>query len=482
MYNIAELLSAQTGKEMAMIEKFLTELIAIINDSIMQDHIVQVKGIGTFKVVLVRERESVHVNTGERIVIPSHHKITFLPETKLKDLINKPFASFETIEVGEDQDGLMNLTSSEKEETDKNMIEKDNLPVYQEPKPVVGNEEEATKQEREEQSTPPEPVPLSSPPPPPPPPPPVDSESIMSTWEEKPMQPAPEPVPVSLPAPVPFPPVDNEIHPTWEEERVQPEPKPVSSPPTPPSPPSTHRRRPEKQVKTKKQKAKKPSITALMAALFFLLFVLLGGGIWYFFFYNKTSESFYAERFGVRIAEETTALLSADTIPSDVLLEEVNAALDSMAFVQPESNGADTTGTEVAEEPATVPVSTSPASATATPETAPPPTTARPVTTTSPQTATATTSTSTSANNVMARVRIESGQRLTLIAEKYYGLKVFWVYIYEFNKTTIGSNPDRVSVGMEILVPAKELYDIDANSAASVERATALQRSIMGGN
>jgi len=76
---------------------------------------------------------------------------------------------------------------------------------------------------------------------------------------------------------------------------------------------------------------------------------------------------------------------------------------------------------------------------------------------------------------------MQSGQRLTLISEKYYGLKVFWVYIYEFNKEKIGSNPDRIPVGMEILVPTKEFYDIDPTSTTSVERATALQRRIMAG-
>ena len=81
--------------------------------------------------------------------------------------------------------------------------------------------------------------------------------------------------------------------------------------------------------------------------------------------------------------------------------------------------------------------------------------------------------------NVLAIFKINPGQRLTLIAEKYYGLKVFWVYLYEYNKEKIGSNPDRIPVGMEILVPTKEMYDIDATNAASVEKAKALERTIV---
>jgi len=85
-------------------------------------------------------------------------------------------------------------------------------------------------------------------------------------------------------------------------------------------------------------------------------------------------------------------------------------------------------------------------------------------------------------DEIIAKIKIEAGQRLTLIAEKYYGHKVFWVYLYEYNKSKIGSNPNRVLPGMEILVPAKEIYGIDANNPASVEKATALERSIMGRN
>jgi hypothetical protein len=89
------------------------------------------------------------------------------------------------------------------------------------------------------------------------------------------------------------------------------------------------------------------------------------------------------------------------------------------------------------------------------------------------------TTTVASNNNVLAKVRIEAGQRLTLIAEKYYGNKIFWVYIYEYNKAKIGSNPNRILPGMEILVPIKTMYDIDANSAVSIEKATVIQRQIV---
>jgi cytoskeletal protein RodZ len=222
--------------------------------------------------------------------------------------------------------------------------------------------------------------------------------------------------------------------------------------------------------KKRKHKSKSLSTRLLLGILFFLLFVLIGGGVWYFLFYQSAMNEYYEERLDSRVSGENTAIASSDILPLDTLQESISITPDSIVSQQPESLNADTTKTEVPETPVT----------TTTPETAPPPTTSRPVTTpASPQTTTTTTTSAT--NNVLARVTMEPGQRLTLIAEKYYGLKVFWVYIYEYNKEKIGPNPDRIPTGMEILVPAREIYDINANSAASVERATALQRRIMSG-
>lgn len=75
---------------------------------------------------------------------------------------------------------------------------------------------------------------------------------------------------------------------------------------------------------------------------------------------------------------------------------------------------------------------------------------------------------------VVATVRLEPGQFLTKLAEKYYGNKVFWVYIYEFNKSKI-ADPNHIPTNMEIKIPAKELYGIDADNSASVEKAKAIQ-------
>ena len=82
---------------------------------------------------------------------------------------------------------------------------------------------------------------------------------------------------------------------------------------------------------------------------------------------------------------------------------------------------------------------------------------------------------------VLAKVKIEPGSRLTLISLEYYGSKIFWVYLYEFNKSVI-KDPNNVPVGTEIQVPAAEVYGIDRYSRASVDKAAARQTEILSGN
>lgn len=84
------------------------------------------------------------------------------------------------------------------------------------------------------------------------------------------------------------------------------------------------------------------------------------------------------------------------------------------------------------------------------------------------------------ANNTkeIGKDTIAHGDRLTVIALKYYGHKIFWVYLYEYNKAVI-ADPNNVPIGTEIRIPAPELYGIDASSAESREKAAALQSEIL---
>jgi len=98
---LAQQLSRKHKIQQKEAERFISLLIDVLNDGLHQEKIVKVKGLGTFKVINVKERESVNVNTGERILIEGRSKITFTPDTVMKELVNKPFAQFTTVPVNE---------------------------------------------------------------------------------------------------------------------------------------------------------------------------------------------------------------------------------------------------------------------------------------------------------------------------------------------------------------------------------------------
>lgn len=102
--DLALILSEQTGKSTEEALRFLQEFIAVVSEGVYNDKLVKVKGLGTFKIIRVEERASVSVNSGERFVIPSHYKFSFTPDKELKELVNKPFSLFDTVELNEEVD------------------------------------------------------------------------------------------------------------------------------------------------------------------------------------------------------------------------------------------------------------------------------------------------------------------------------------------------------------------------------------------
>ena len=76
---------------------FVNDMFDIIQSGLEKDKAVKVKGFGTFKIISVDDRESINVNTGERVLIEGHSKITFTPDSVIKELVNKPFSQFETV-------------------------------------------------------------------------------------------------------------------------------------------------------------------------------------------------------------------------------------------------------------------------------------------------------------------------------------------------------------------------------------------------
>lgn len=85
-------------------EKFVSAMFDVVNEGLKNDKLVKVKGLGTFKVQAVKPRESVNVNTGERVLIEGHDKVSFTPDASMKELVNKPFAQFETVVLNDGVD------------------------------------------------------------------------------------------------------------------------------------------------------------------------------------------------------------------------------------------------------------------------------------------------------------------------------------------------------------------------------------------
>lgn len=82
-------------------EAFINSMFSVIRQGLEADRQVKIRGFGTFKIIDVEARESVSVNTGERVVIESHRKVTFTPDATMKELVNKPFSLFNTVALND---------------------------------------------------------------------------------------------------------------------------------------------------------------------------------------------------------------------------------------------------------------------------------------------------------------------------------------------------------------------------------------------
>ncbi len=104
-------------------EKFVSAIFDVVNEGLKTDKLVKVKGLGTFKVQAVKPRESVNVNTGERVLIEGHEKVSFTPDATMKELVNKPFAQFETVVLNDGVDFADIESKSDDEEKVENTDE-----------------------------------------------------------------------------------------------------------------------------------------------------------------------------------------------------------------------------------------------------------------------------------------------------------------------------------------------------------------------
>ena len=189
MAELADMLAQKAGISKREAQQFLTDFVETIQDGVNNDKLVKIKGLGTFKVIDVDARESVNVNTGERVTIDSHQKLTFTPDAAMKELVNKPFSQFETVVLN---DGV--------EFDDEPEVEEPTI-AEETPEPVV------------------EPTPEPEPEP-----------TIVPELEPEPVVvPEPEPEPTIVPEPEPEPVIVPEPEPEPEPEPM-PEPEPETDP------------------------------------------------------------------------------------------------------------------------------------------------------------------------------------------------------------------------------------------------------------
>ena len=161
---LAAVLVTKSGLKKKEAERFATVMFDVVKEGLSADRQVKIKGLGTFKVIDIDSRESVDVNTGERMVIEGHDKITFTPDATMKELVNKPFSQFETVVLADGVD----FTGDEDEELEvdiENDMEPEPEPVgapvlIEEPEPVEEPAEEPAPEPEPEAIEAPEPEPV----------------------------------------------------------------------------------------------------------------------------------------------------------------------------------------------------------------------------------------------------------------------------------------------------------------------------------
>ena len=104
LYDLCGVLVSKNGLEDKEARRFVQAMFDIIQEGLDEDKVVKVKGLGTFKIIDVDARESINVNTGGRVLIEGHSKLTFTPDSVMKEIVNKPFSQFETVVLNDGVD------------------------------------------------------------------------------------------------------------------------------------------------------------------------------------------------------------------------------------------------------------------------------------------------------------------------------------------------------------------------------------------
>lgn len=420
--DIVDLFAAKTGQNKKDAEKVLRELLDVMASNICQDGILKLRDFGTFKVVEVSSRESVDVNTGAKIEIASHKKLSFVPDKNLKELVNKPFSLFEPELLKEgvtfDQMELDTLSEEENEDCENEMSDSSVL-------------EDTTQLIDSSDSVEDNPIP-------------VVEETSSS-----------EAVPLDV--------INEDKNPVAEDiapRIVEQGKNPVAIEDEKPTAIDTPAKEEPKEAEPElfiwktapiDDEIQSNTVKIWWVAIACLIFLILGGFISYIFYGRDNSSPDQLWNSPVATVDSSSAH-QLDTASAGIVNEGLDS-LESLESVPPAVQHQPRPDTVKKEKPQVAVAKKA--------ETAPKvqqPKTSKGVTEV-----------------------ISGGSTFRTLALKHYGSKEFWVYIYLANKDKV-PHPNMLRSGLELLIPNAASLGIDVNDSASIKRAKQLSEKVIREN
>ena len=150
--HLADILVKKNGLADNEAQNFVNGIFEVIKEGLETDKLVKIKGFGTFKIIDVDPRESVNVNTGERVLIEGHQKVTFTPDSTMKEMVNRPFSQFDTVILkdGVDFSGIdITIDNNNTQDTEEdNLIAEEEVAVSVDNKAEGKNVEEKSVEEK----------------------------------------------------------------------------------------------------------------------------------------------------------------------------------------------------------------------------------------------------------------------------------------------------------------------------------------------
>ena len=443
--DLCKILAEKTGKDIEWTTRFVKELLDILSTQVDESNAVEIKGLGTFKAQYIEERESVHIHSNERFIIPAHYRYVFVADKKLRDIVNKPFAFFESVELAEGI-SMEDLTISEEDDSDENEeLYDDSTPIEEvvaEPIPEsIIDEPSESVESSEEPFVSPEEINIED----------IESkeetqaiqvegeevvaEELMQEVEQKEIIEAEEGFEEAES-------VDTEINVVGEADSEQDdtaaEPEEITLPRV-----AAEEEEEEEEETIEEEEFSEISVEQggsrkMLITVFSIAVIAL---IAIFIYKNRSNDSLPDKQQKPGIIAQDTLTRIAESIHKDSIdnLTDSDSIKASSMGDNISDNQLNTDSESRVNEVKEVPPKELPA--------------------------------------VLDRVTIQPGDLLTVYALKYYGKKVFWVYLYEHNKKVI-KNPHNVPIGTTIEIPSPHLYGIDAKNKESVDKAVKRQSEL----